>query len=216
VAFSEPSLDSARGVRGGVFFSRGGTTSFVSLAISRCELKEESAEVAEASLVGVLGPAEEPEEVGFERLAAWTVELVIMFDRGFKLAVWWCMRNGMTVFPDDCREGRLASDVPSSCICALPSLSASLGLRMEDEKDDDGGVGYAEAVIRSSLAPCRAISPCSWGARLKDCGALGSISLGVLGAVGKAASLPVAPKPSFDVGSKAFMAGVGGMQGEVS
>ena len=168
--------------------------------------------------MGVLGPAEEPEEVGFERLAAWTVELVITFDRGFKLAVWWCMRNGMTVFPDDCRarEGRLALNVPGSCICALPSLSASLGLRMEDEEDDDGGVGYAEAVIRSSLAPCRAISPCSWGARLKDCGALGSISLGVLGAVGKAAAPPVAPKLSFDVGSKASMAGVGGMQGEVS
>jgi len=110
LAVSEPSLDSARGVRGGVFFSRGGTTSSVSFVESRFEVKEESAEVAGASLEGMLGPAEEFEDVGFEILAAWTVELVVMFDKGFKLAVWRCMRNGITAFPDVCRakEGRLA------------------------------------------------------------------------------------------------------------
>ena len=70
LAVSEPSLDNARGVRGGVFFLRGGTTSSVSLVDSRCELKEESAESAGESLLGESSPVEDFKDVGFEMLVA--------------------------------------------------------------------------------------------------------------------------------------------------
>lgn len=195
-----------------MFFSRGGTTSSVSFADSRCEAKEDSAEFAGTSLVGVLGPVEEVEEAGFEMFAAWTFELVVTFDNGFRLAVCRCIRNGITIFPDECREkeGRLALNMPTSRGCKLPSLSPSLDLRLDDEEEDDGGVGYAETVNRLSLATCCENPACP---RVNDCGASGSVSPGVLGAVGKAAP-PVAPGPNFVVWVKVSMPGARGMQGE--
>ena len=105
LAESQRSFDSARGVSGGVFFLRGEATPSVSLTNSRCEVKDESAESAGASDVGVLGVEEGcEEEVGFERCAAWTGEFVVMLDKGFRPAVCRRVRKGMMLVPDCCRE----------------------------------------------------------------------------------------------------------------
>ena len=61
------------------------------------------------------------------------------------------------------------------------SLPVSLVLRIEDEDDDVGGVGYGGTVMRSCLMPCRVMLPGGngfWNATV-------SVSTGVLGAVGK-------------------------------
>ena len=80
------------------------------------------------------------------------------------------------------------------------SLPASLALRIEDEEDDVGGVGYGGTVMRSCLMPCREMSPGGngcWNATV-------SVSMGVLGAVGKA---PFAgAKATFDAVSTVSMA----------
>ena len=67
---------------------RGKATPSVSLTFSRCEVKEESAEIAGASVVGVLGPEGGFEDVvGFERFVASTLEFVVTLVRGFKPVV---------------------------------------------------------------------------------------------------------------------------------
>jgi len=63
---SEPSFDSALGVSGGVFFERDEDTPSVSLASSRCEFKEESAETGGRSVVGVLDSVDEEDVAGLE------------------------------------------------------------------------------------------------------------------------------------------------------
>ena len=79
------------------------------------------------------------------------------------------------------------------------SLPVSLVLRIDDEEDDVGGVGYGGTVMRSCLMPCRELSfggnGC-WNATV-------SVSLGVLGAVGKT---PFAgAKATFDAVSRVSM-----------
>jgi hypothetical protein len=53
-----------------VFFLRGKATLSISLVDSRFEVKDESAEVAEVSAVGVLGLVDRSDEVGFDRWVA--------------------------------------------------------------------------------------------------------------------------------------------------
>ena len=142
LADSEPSFDSARGVSGGVFFVREGGAPSVSLACSRCVVKEERAVFAGVSVIGVLDVVDGREEVGFEMCAAWTDELVVMLDKGFDPPERRRVRNGMTTFPDGCRnrQGRQATSEFGSVFWGLPSLPA-LALRVEDDEDDGGGVG---------------------------------------------------------------------------
>ena len=91
-------------------------------------------------------------------------------------------------FPDTCRakEGRPKALVAVPCPWAPSSLSASLGLRKEEDEDDDGGVGY---VGTSSLSTCSILSVCPKGAVHNGSGAPESAPPGVLGAVGSGAPL---------------------------
>jgi hypothetical protein len=83
----------------------------------------------------------------------------------------------------------------ASRVWELPSLPASLTFRVEDDEDDEGGgVGYAEADIGSSRPSCDRF----WDGGSKECcKSVPSCSPGELGAVGKAP--PARPRPSLDV-----------------
>ena len=129
LAVSVPSLESVRGVIGGVAFTSGPLMPFVSVASSMVELSEERADWADATIVRVLGSNEGEEFAGFERCAAWT-KLAVVLGKGFVIAV--CVRprarNFIIAFPDFKRErlGQEVSNTSTICGGETPSILSSL------------------------------------------------------------------------------------------